>query len=204
MDSLRGALHRSLRAPAEDLYRDDVHCISELLQNSDDNMYADDVEPTWVLHYAEAMAPMARCWTANNEQGMSALDVRAICDAGNSSKGGSGARIGRKGVGFKSAFRLSKCPHVLSGGFSFKFDLDANGLLGYVLLELLTPSALDNLPLRPRKLWSEQQQTVFFAARGSAPHLTSCETRSSSRAVPPLSPQGYAACAGSTKRSKSA
>ena len=170
MESLRGALHRSLRLLAEDLYRDDVHCISELLQNSDDNTFAEHVEPTWTLHYAADGAGAACCWTANNELGMSSLDVRAICDAGNSSKGGSGARIGRKGVGFKSAFRLTTCPHVLSGGFTFKFDLEANGLLGYVLPEPLTPLALESLPPIPRKLWSEQQQTVFYLPlRRSAP-----------------------------------
>ena len=126
LDALRGALHRSLTLLAEDLYRDDVHCISELLQNADDNEYAPGVEPTWALHVA---ANDAAVWTTNNEKGMTPSDVRALCDAGNSSKrlGEGRARIGRKGVGFKSVFKLSSSPHVLSAGFRFRFDLDANG-----------------------------------------------------------------------------
>ena len=34
VDHVRGALHRSLVLLSEDLYRDDVHCVSELLQNA--------------------------------------------------------------------------------------------------------------------------------------------------------------------------
>ena len=42
----------SLALLSEDLYREDVHAISELLQNADDNSYAAGVEPKWTLHCA--------------------------------------------------------------------------------------------------------------------------------------------------------
>lgn len=43
----------------------------------------------------------------NNEQGFSAMNIRALCDVGNSTKKGSSAGyIGQKGIGFKSVFRV--------------------------------------------------------------------------------------------------
>ena len=40
VDALRGALHRSLTLLSEDLYRDEVHCVSELLQNAGEHAEA--------------------------------------------------------------------------------------------------------------------------------------------------------------------
>eukprot|EP01043_Picozoa_sp_COSAG02_P077440 COSAG02_NODE_16952_length_1040_cov_3.356004_1_plen_186_part_01 len=31
-------------------------------------------------------------------------------------------RIGRKGIGFKSVFMVTECPHICSGGFCWRFD----------------------------------------------------------------------------------
>lgn len=43
----------------------------------------------------------------NNELGFSAENIRALCDVGNSTKKGSGGGyIGKKGIGFKSVFRV--------------------------------------------------------------------------------------------------
>ena len=44
VEALKAQLHRSLQLLAEDLYRDDVHCISGF-RVMDDNSYADGVEP---------------------------------------------------------------------------------------------------------------------------------------------------------------
>ncbi|KAJ8530756.1 hypothetical protein K7X08_023637 [Anisodus acutangulus] len=45
----------------------------------------------------------------NNERGFSTDDIRALCDVGNSTKKGRNAGyIGKKGIGFKSVFRLSQ------------------------------------------------------------------------------------------------
>lgn len=168
VEALKAQLHRSLQLLAEDLYRDDVHCISELLQNADDNSYADGVEPTWRLCHGGTVV-----WTANNEVGMSHADVRAICDTNNSSKRTESGRIGRKGVGMKSVFKISSQPHVLSAGFAFKFDLELNGLLGYVLPEPLGSETVASLPASVRTLWAEQKQTIFYLPlRASAPDAT--------------------------------
>lgn len=43
----------------------------------------------------------------NNEEGFSAKNIKALCDIGNSTKKGSNAGyIGKKGIGFKSVFRV--------------------------------------------------------------------------------------------------
>lgn len=43
----------------------------------------------------------------NNEQGFSAENIRALCDVGNSTKKtASSGYIGKKGIGFKSVFRV--------------------------------------------------------------------------------------------------
>jgi hypothetical protein len=50
-------------------------------------------------------------------------DVKSICKVGRSSKTPKDC-IGYLGVGFKSAFLISECPEIYSGGFRFKFDKD--------------------------------------------------------------------------------
>lgn len=43
----------------------------------------------------------------NNEQGFSFDNIRALCDVGNSTKKGvNSGYIGKKGIGFKSVFRV--------------------------------------------------------------------------------------------------
>lgn len=72
------------------------------VQNADDNIYPEDVEPTLIL--------ILQSWgivVLNNEQGFSEANIRALCDVGNSTKKGSTAGyIGQKGIGFKSVFRV--------------------------------------------------------------------------------------------------
>lgn len=44
----------------------------------------------------------------NNENGFSGENIRALCDVGNSTKKASNAGyIGKKGIGFKSVFRVT-------------------------------------------------------------------------------------------------
>eukprot|EP00966_Prymnesium_polylepis_P000155 3321-Prymnesium_polylepis.1 len=110
--ALQGSLHRSLELLAADIYRDDTHCVLELLQNADDNSYTTGVSPCWELH-----STVGAVWTVHNEVGLEARDVRGLCDAGASTKkrsttgGAQSGAIGRKGIGFKSVFKLSDTPH---------------------------------------------------------------------------------------------
>ena len=72
------------------------------VQNADDNIYLENVEPTLTFILQDSGIIVL-----NNEQGFSAQNIRAHCDVGNSTKKGSNAGyIGKKGIGFKSVFRV--------------------------------------------------------------------------------------------------
>jgi hypothetical protein len=72
------------------------------VQNADDNIYPQSVEPTLVFILQETGITVL-----NNELGFTAQNIKALCDVGNSTKKGSNAGyIGNKGIGFKSVFRV--------------------------------------------------------------------------------------------------
>jgi len=56
-----------------------------------------------------------------NEDGFNERNLKAICSIGKSTKTGSQAYIGEKGIGFKSVFMAAWKVHVQSGSFSFSF-----------------------------------------------------------------------------------
>jgi hypothetical protein len=57
-----------------------------------------------------------------NEVGFSDQDVEAICKIGHSSKPGYTNKIGEKGIGFKSVFKVADVVWINSGHYSFKLD----------------------------------------------------------------------------------
>lgn len=71
------------------------------VQNADDNVYTENVEPTLTFILQESGIIVL-----NNEQGFSAQNIRALCDVGSSTKKGHSGYIGKKGIGFKSVFRV--------------------------------------------------------------------------------------------------
>lgn len=72
------------------------------VQNADDNNYPENVEPTLAFILQDSGIVVL-----NNERGFSAQNMRALCDVGNSTKKGSSTGyIGKKGIGFKSVFRV--------------------------------------------------------------------------------------------------
>lgn len=73
------------------------------VQNADDNVYPGYVEPTLTFILLEGCIVVL-----NNERGFSADNIKALCDVGNSTKKEPTAGyIGKKGIGFKSVFRVS-------------------------------------------------------------------------------------------------
>lgn len=77
-------------------------CIVFQVQNADDNVYPEKVEPTLIL-----ILEGSGITVLNNEVGFAAENIRALCDVGNSTKKGSNSGyIGQKGIGFKSVFRV--------------------------------------------------------------------------------------------------
>ncbi|XP_042988341.1 protein NO VEIN-like isoform X4 [Carya illinoinensis] len=131
-------LGRALHCLSHELYSQDSHFLLELVQNADDNIYPEDVEPTLTFILQESGIILL-----NNERGFSAQNIRALCDVGNSTKKGSNAGyIGQKGIGFKSVFRVTDAPEIHSNGFHVKFDI-SEGQIGFVLPTLVPPCNID-------------------------------------------------------------
>ncbi|CAN4090882.1 unnamed protein product [Withania somnifera] len=131
-------LGRALYCLSQELYSHDSHFILELVQNADDNIYPEGVEPTlsFILQDKGIIV-------LNNERGFSADNIRALCDVGNSTKKGRNAGyIGKKGIGFKSVFRVTDAPEIHSNGFHIKFDI-TNGQIGFVLPTVVPPCDID-------------------------------------------------------------
>eukprot|EP00931_Biecheleriopsis_adriatica_P032589 TRINITY_DN19008_c0_g1_i1.p1 TRINITY_DN19008_c0_g1~~TRINITY_DN19008_c0_g1_i1.p1 ORF type:complete len:1471 (-),score=337.13 TRINITY_DN19008_c0_g1_i1:128-4540(-) len=101
--------------------------------------------------------------SANNEMGLQASDVAAMCDINASSKRNKVGCLGRKGIGWKSTFAVSRCPHVLSGNFTFKFDTTGPlGKLGYVTPTWVTDGELLALPQAVRDAHREGGTVVYL------------------------------------------
>lgn len=127
-------LGRALHCLSQELYSQDSHFILELVQNADDNNYPENVEPTLAFILQDSGIVVL-----NNERGFSAQNMRALCDVGNSTKKGSSTGyIGKKGIGFKSVFRVTDAPEIHSNGFHVKFDI-SEGQIGFVLPTLVPP-----------------------------------------------------------------
>ncbi|KAL9327411.1 hypothetical protein ACSQ67_008056 [Phaseolus vulgaris] len=127
-------LGRALHCLSQELYSQDSHFILELVQNADDNNYPENVEPTLTFILQDSGIVVL-----NNERGFSAQNMRALCDVGNSTKKGSNAGyIGKKGIGFKSVFRVTDAPEIHSNGFHVKFDI-SEGQIGFVLPTVIPP-----------------------------------------------------------------
>ncbi|KAL5848549.1 hypothetical protein ACOSQ4_006562 [Xanthoceras sorbifolium] len=127
-------LGRALHCLSQELYSQDSHFLLELVQNADDNMYPENLEPTLAFILQESGIVVL-----NNELGFSAQNIRALCDVGNSTKKGSGGGyIGQKGIGFKSVFRVTDAPEIHSNGFHVKFDI-SEGQIGFVLPNVVPP-----------------------------------------------------------------
>ncbi|CAH9142188.1 unnamed protein product [Cuscuta epithymum] len=139
LDKQHARLGRALQCLSHELYSQDSHFLLELVQNADDNIYPGNVEPTLTFILQDKGIVVL-----NNEQGFSAKNIRALCDVGNSTKKGlSSGYIGKKGIGFKSVFRVTDAPEIHSNGFSIKFDI-TKGQIGFVLPTLIPPCDIDS------------------------------------------------------------
>jgi hypothetical protein len=96
-----------------------MHFIIELMQNADDSTYTKGIKPEMRITYEAGTLRFDI-----NEIGFSKTDVEAICSIGNSSKKAPrrGRRIGEKGIGFKSVFKVSDEVFIASGHYSFMFS----------------------------------------------------------------------------------
>jgi len=145
------ALHHALEKLSADLYSKDTHFIFELIQNADDNTYP-EIEgfvPKLVITLTNTGVIVQ-----NNEVGFSEQNVLSLCNVGNSSKKQLQGYIGEKGIGFKSVFKISDEPTIISNGFQFKFKLDEENKLGFIV-----PEWLEDIP---SNINSQQDQTTIY------------------------------------------
>ncbi|XP_047947665.1 protein NO VEIN isoform X1 [Salvia hispanica] len=138
LEKQHARLGRALHCLSQELYSQDSHFILELVQNADDNIYPENVEPTLTFILEEKGIVVL-----NNEHGFSFNNIRALCDVGNSTKKGvNTGYIGKKGIGFKSVFRVTDAPEIHSNGFHIKFDI-TGGQIGFVLPTVIPPCDVD-------------------------------------------------------------
>lgn len=130
----RQRLERALKRLSDELYSESTHFVLELLQNADDNSYEAGVIPRGEF----TLTTTNEIVFFNNESGFSRANIRAICDVGASTKENeSGSQsIGKKGIGFKSVFKVSNDPEVHSNGFHIRFharNAEFGEGMGYIL-----------------------------------------------------------------------
>lgn len=115
----------------------------ELIQNADDNSYEKAADCNAKPYISFEVHP-DRIVIDSNEDGFMEEDVRAICSIGNSSKAGSQAYIGAKGIGFKSVFMVASVVSIQSGHCSFFFEHEESdtglGMISPVWKEAATPN----------------------------------------------------------------
>ncbi|RWA11758.1 hypothetical protein EKO27_g3340 [Xylaria grammica] len=112
------SLERSINLLSDGLYRKNAHFLLELIQNADDTSYTED-EPALSILYENRTL----CFRSN-QIGFTMEDVEAICNTGHSTKifpSNGVKRIGHKGIGFKSVFKVADVVWIISGHYSFKF-----------------------------------------------------------------------------------
>jgi len=134
-------LHRAVEELAQGLYSKDIHFVLELIQNAEDNHYAEDVKPdlTFVLLERDPTGTKdaeGALLVVNNELGFRPDDVEALCAVGHTTKKEKReGYIGEKGIGFKSVFRVSSRPHIFSAGYQFRFqrEPDTHAGLGFIV-----------------------------------------------------------------------
>ncbi|XP_076882630.1 protein NO VEIN-like [Bidens hawaiensis] len=127
-------LHQAVKHLSAELYAKDVHFLTELIQNADDNEYLDGVDPSleFVITSKDITntgAP-ATLLVFNNEKGFSAKNIDSMCSVGCSTK--TSLRIG-----FKSVFLISAQPHIFSNGYQIRFNEKPcpQSKIGYIVLE---------------------------------------------------------------------
>lgn len=89
----------------------------EVIQNADDNNYAEGETPTVSI----TVRP-GRVEIGCNEEGFSRENIQALCRTGRSSKKPGQGYTGEKGIGFKSVFKLANRAHIKSPPYHFQLD----------------------------------------------------------------------------------
>eukprot|EP00435_Cladocopium_sp_Y103_P019957 s459_g4.t2 len=154
---------------AADIYASRAHFVLELLQNADDNEYAAGIDPTARFICEGGQRPYIA--VINNEVGLTVQDLVGMCAISKSAKKDKADRTGRKGIGFKSVFAVSSCPHVLSRSYTFKFDV-RHDRMGYVMPSWVEQKDLSEcVPTELLQLHQEGYTVIFLPMADSSEAL---------------------------------
>ncbi|NRB25766.1 DUF3883 domain-containing protein [Shewanella sp.] len=170
-EDAKSDLHNSVNIISEQLYSKDVHFVFELIQNAEDNHYADGVTPKLHFELLEEDPTGTEgtngCLAIfNNETGFNIKNIKAISSIGKSTKAGckDAGYIGEKGIGFKSVFSVSPSPHIFSNGYHFLFkDKDDVAGLGYII-----PYWVDNTPAIVQERLSTYTTCILLPLRADS------------------------------------
>ncbi|KAL9040739.1 MAG: hypothetical protein Q9180_001728 [Flavoplaca navasiana] len=145
--------HSMLDKLAVEIYSHAVHFALELIQNADDAKYTRIQHPHVPTLAFEADEDLIgiRC----NEDGFTTRDVEALCDIDQSTKNPTNA-IGKKGIGFKSVFKVCDFVQIGSEGFQFSFDKTDR------------PFGMVKPTWRKFPRWLQDQQNTYMHLRLSA------------------------------------
>ncbi|RKU24417.1 hypothetical protein C6503_00820 [Candidatus Poribacteria bacterium] len=140
-ERLKNSSHNSIRTLADDLYNKHTHFIFELIQNAEDNTYAQqNTYPPFISFRLTKNDPTnspgsdGALIIQNNEVGFNIDNIDAICAVGETTKKKEQGYIGEKGIGFKSVFRVTDNPHIFSNGYRFCLpESDEETGLGYIV-----------------------------------------------------------------------
>jgi hypothetical protein len=113
--ALAGALGAPVREAAAKVCTADKRFFYEMIQNAEDCSYEIATSQGHDPFLAFYMC-MDRVVVESNEDGFEESDVRAICSARSPHKQG---KIGEKGIGFKSVFKVASKVQIQSGPFCF-------------------------------------------------------------------------------------
>ena len=141
IERVRDSLNSAIQHLADGLYSKRPHFIFELIQNAEDNKYKNQdkyqpyisfqltkTDPTCTVDSDGALI------IKNNEIGFRHDNVSAICAMGKTTKKKEQGYIGEKGIGFKSVFRVTDNPHILSNGYYFRLpESDKETGFGYIV-----------------------------------------------------------------------
>ncbi|THE64272.1 ATP-binding protein [Salinadaptatus halalkaliphilus] len=131
---------RSLDLLATGLFTRQGQFFYELIQNAEDCTKEGEETTIEII-----LRPDAVIFRNNGEQ-FSKEDIRNLCDVGRTQKKSQDENIGFWGIGFKSVFRVTDSPHVLSGEYQFKFDREYWQDDG-------VDRTLDEIPWRVTPIW---------------------------------------------------
>ncbi|CAF3386954.1 unnamed protein product [Rotaria sp. Silwood1] len=126
-NDMRKSICGSLKHLGSHLYSSPVHFLHELIQNAEDNSYDKSIIPCLRIELNHSYILLS-----NNEQGLRARDVLAICSLAVSTKTIEQEHIGEKGVGFKSVFAASNRPILISQAWKFCFHVSGLDAMSYI------------------------------------------------------------------------